>query len=284
MVTSNQKDPIAAPVIAHSITTVPTAARGLPLVCASHGGRYSAWCALELGVSAAVFNDAGRGRDGAGVAGLQLLDQYGVPGLAVSHQSARIGDGKDTWARGVISAVNHAAAACGVREGMSVPGAWELLPKTSSQFHAIERIDEARHRITVHAGVPVVVIDSNSLVTAQDAGSIVITGSHGGLLGGDPATAIKHEVFAAFYNDADIGIDSAGISRLPALDARGIAGIAVDAWTARIGDGMSTYQVGVVSYINNTAAAYGACAGMTVKSLVECLAEKWIQQLSRKKA
>ena len=52
------------------------------------------------------------------------------------------------------------------------------------------------------------------------------TGSHGALLGGKPETAIKIPVFAAIYNDADFGIDDAGIARLPALDARGIAGAA----------------------------------------------------------
>ena len=47
-------------------------------------------------------------------------------------------------------------------------------------------------------------------------------------------------MFAAVYNDADFGVDDAGISRLPALDARGIAGACVSAWSARIGDGQST--------------------------------------------
>ena len=47
------------------------------------------------------------------------------------------------------------------------------------------------------------------------------------LLGGKPETAVKYDVFAALYNDADFGIDDAGISRLPALDARGIAGATV---------------------------------------------------------
>lgn len=270
-------------VLANSITVVPPSARGLPVICASHGGIYSAACALQLGVSAAVFNDAGRGKDGSGVAGLQLLDRHDVPAMAVSHQSARIGDGQDTWKRGRVSAVNEAAEACGVQEGMAVSSAWELLPQALMELSGpIQEPHEARHSVTAHGPVPVVLIDSNSLVTAQDCNAIVVTGSHGGLLGGDPATAIKQQVFAAVYNDAGVGIDRAGISRLPALDQRGIAGAAVDAWSARIGDGMSTYQDGVVSFINVTAGAYGARVGMTVKELVGCLAEAWVQQSSRK--
>src|SRR5690606_40993687 len=66
---------------------------------------------------------------------------------------------------------------------------------------------------------------SVSLVEAQDAGAIVITGSHGGLQGDDPVTAIGgHAVFAAAYNDAGIGADGAGTSRLPALERQGVAG------------------------------------------------------------
>ena len=62
-------------------------------------------------------------------------------------------------------------------------------------------------------------LDSASLVVPEHHGAIVLTGSHGGLLGGRPETALKYDVRAAFYNDAGIGIDEAGVSRLPALDA-----------------------------------------------------------------
>ena len=90
-------------------------------------------------------------------------------------------------------------------------------------------------------------INSAGLVLPEDVGHIVATGSHGALLGGKPETAIKIPVFAAIYNDADFGIENAGIARLPVLDARGIAGACVSAWSARIGDGQSTYHDGFVS-------------------------------------
>ena len=78
-------------------------------------------------------------------------------------------------------------------------------------------------------GVRVFTLNSNALVTPDDAGHIMLTGSHGGLLGGRAATAVKYDVFAAIYNDADFGADDAGVSRLPALDARDIAGACVSA-------------------------------------------------------
>ena len=94
-------------------------------------------------------------------------------------------------------------------------------------------------------------INSAGLVLPEDEGHIVATGSHGALLGGKPETAIKIPVFAAIYNDADFGMEDAGIARLPVLDARGIAGACVSAWSARIGDGQSTYRDGFVTAVNS---------------------------------
>ena len=110
-------------------------------------------------------------------------------------------------------------------------------------------------------GPAVSLLDSASAVAASDCGQIIVTGSHGGLLGGRPETASKIDVFAALYNDADIGIDGAGVTRLPALDARGIAGATVSAWSARIGDGRSTYEDGFVSRVNESARRCGGAKG-----------------------
>ena len=71
--------------------------------------------------------------------------------------------------------------------------------------------------------------------------------------------------FAAISSDADRGIDDAGISRLPALDALGIACACVSAFSARIGDGRSLYEDGYVSVVNATAAGYGARIGMSCR-------------------
>ena len=111
-------------------------------------------------------------------------------------------------------------------------------------------------------------LDSNSLVREEDAGSVVVTGSHGGLLGGRPETAVKADVLAAVYNDAGIGIDRAGLGRLPALAGRGIAAATVAAGSARIGEARSTWERGVLSAVNEPAAATGAAPGMTVPDFV----------------
>jgi hypothetical protein len=114
-----------------------------------------------------------------------------------------------------------------------------------------------------------VLVDSASLVSAEvDRGAIVVTGSHGGLVGGDPAAALRTEAFAAVFHDAGIGIDQAGIGRLPTLDDRGIAGLVADGMTCRIGDARSVFETGVVSACNEAAGRLGALPGMTVRELV----------------
>ena len=124
-------------------------------------------------------------------------------------------------------------------------------------------------------------VDSVSLVTSADIGAVVFTGSHGGLLGGRPETAIKVDVFAALYNDADFGADNAGISRLPALGARNIAGATVSAWSARIGDGQSTYRDGYVTAVNGRAARCGGEIGISAIELVARLVAARVKELGR---
>jgi hypothetical protein len=111
-------------------------------------------------------------------------------------------------------------------------------------------------------------LDSASLVGAEHVGTVVVTGSHGGLLGGRPDTALKYDALAALFNDAGIGIDEAGVTRLPALDARGIAAGTVAAASARIGDARSTYDDGILSRVNTCAAALGLAPGMTAREFV----------------
>ena len=96
----------------------------------------------------------------------------------------------------------------------------------------------------------------------------VVTGSHGALLGAKPDHILATDVFAAFFNDAGGGKDGAGYSRLPVLDARGIAAATVSCQTARIGDGRSTYETGVLSRINKTAARLDLREGMSAREAV----------------
>ena len=114
-------------VLMDSISYVTADSRGAIVISGSHGGTSSARYALDARVAAAFFNDAGGGKNGAGIAGLAMLDQEGIIAAAVSHQSAEIGNARDTWQHGIIAHVNRLAAAAGIRLGLSVAEAVDLL-------------------------------------------------------------------------------------------------------------------------------------------------------------
>ncbi len=257
-------------VLAPTVTKLPVQARGAVLLTGSHGGRYAGRCALLAGVRAAVFHDAGIGRDQAGIASLRMFEGLGVPAAAISHRSARIGDAEDMRTRGRISAANAPARALGVTEGQTCEAALAcLLRAPRLALAAIPAAVEARtERALPGAARRVVLVDSASLVRAEDAGAVVVTASHGGLVGGDPAMALRTDAFAALFNDAGIGIEQAGIGRLGALDARGIAAATVAAASARIGEARSTLEDGVFSAVNATAASLGGAIGARAQDVV----------------
>ena len=252
---------------ADSITRVADEAAGAVVVNGSHGGVYAAYLAAKLGVAAAIFNDAGVGRDRAGIAGLDYLATFGVPAAAVGHDSARIGDGADMMSRGRITHVNAPAQMLGCRPGMACRDAADCLQQAAPGGR--EPPAEREGAFLLVADPPAVwALDSASLVGAEHVGTIVVTGSHGGLLGGRPDTALKYDALAALFNDAGIGIDEAGVTRLPALEDRGIAAGTVAAASARIGDARSTFEHGVLSRINPRAAALGIAPSMTAREFV----------------
>jgi hypothetical protein len=260
-------------VILDSVTHLKPEHRGAAAYCASHGGAYAGYFAASKGVGAVILNDAGIGREQAGVAGLGLLDGLGVPAAAISHRTARIGDGADGVARGVVSFVNRNAAAAGLGVGMGCRDALALLAERNfPPAPAPVALHEARFDLGTRNGIRVVGIDSNALVTEADVGQIVVTASHGGLLGNKPETAIKIVALAAVYNDAGGGIDEAGLSRLPALDARGIAGGCVSCFSARIGDARSTWDDGFISALNAAARARGGAVGQSCQDFVAAMA------------
>ncbi len=256
-------------VLRDSVTKMAAEDAGSVLVTGSHGGLYAANLAARARVRAAVFNDAGLGKERAGIAGLAYLEALGVAAATVGHESARIGDAEDAWARGTISHVNGLAAALGCAPGQGCAEAAKLLRAAAAPGAAPQALEETAHLLAAEPGAPQVwAFDSASLIGPQHAGQIVLVGSHGALLGGQPEAALKADALAAVYNDAGIGIDEAGVSRLPALDARGIAAATVAAASARIGDGLSTYRDGVLSRVNASAAALGAAPGMTAEAFV----------------
>jgi len=91
------------------------------VVCGSHGGVSAGKDALKYSApKAVIFNDAGMGKENAGIVALDMMEERSVAAATVSHNTARIGDGLDTWENGVVSHVNKTAFSNGGRAGMTV--------------------------------------------------------------------------------------------------------------------------------------------------------------------
>jgi hypothetical protein len=258
--------------VVDSITKLPPIAAGAVAIAASHGGVYPAFLAAAAGLRGVVLHDAGVGLDGAGIACLAYFDALGRPAATVAHTSARIGDGSDLAARGVISHVNATAAAAGCTPAMAAVDCADRFESVAVSAAVAPAQPESRFVLRSGAGgapgLLVIGLDSISLARGGDETAVLVSGSHGGLLGGAAASALRVDAVAAIYNDAGVGIDDAGISRLAALDRRGVPAATVDAFTARIGSARSTWETGVVSHVNRRAAALGGRPGITCQNLV----------------
>lgn len=105
-----------------SIAAVDPSMAGAVIVSGSHGGVSAARYVLGMPgrPHAVIFNDAGIGKEGAGIVGLAMLEQVAVIAATYSHESARIGESADGLDNGVISRVNDSAIRAGLRAGQRV--------------------------------------------------------------------------------------------------------------------------------------------------------------------
>jgi len=268
-------DEETATVLADSVTRIATEATGGVVATGSHGGVYPAYLIARAGARGAIFNDAAVGREAAGIAGLAYLDSLGLPAVAVSYRSAQIGTAEETIDCGVITFANRAARRLGCRQGQSARSCIARMAVHPISHHDGVHFRETRTLILEEVNRRRVwALDSVSLVSDSDRGDVLITGSHGALLGGREETALKKEAHAVVYNDAGGGPDERGRTRLRPLEERGIAAATVYAASARIGDGRSTYETGKISSLNRVAALMGAYEGMTTKAFVRLLLER----------
>ena len=243
------------------------------VVSGSYGGRYNAFNAAKWGVRGVIMNDAGIGKDNAGIRGLEYLDQINLAAAAADARTCHIGDGGHMLAHGVISHVNRAAADLGCGPGQSVRECAELMRLAKVPTTVPPSITEgARFVVRDIPGEPrVICADSVGMLQSDDAGQIAITASHGALSGGRPDNAVPRGVYAVFFSDAGGGMDGAGIARLADLDQQGIAAGTTSADSAPIGDSRALYRDGVLSHVNGVAAKLGGRVGMRLDAFVDLL-------------
>ena len=240
------------------------------------GGEYNAFHAAKWGIRGVVLNDAGVGKNEAGIKGLPYLDRIDLPAATADAATCHIADAEHMLDHGTISHVNAAARRLGCAVGQTVRACAERMTTASIVTTPPPEISGGkRYLVRNESGEPrVICLDAAPLLEPADAGQIVITGSHAAMFRGRPDGVVGPEVRAIFFSDAGVGLDNAGIARLADLDKRDMPAATASAASAPIGDARAILRDGIISHANAAATRLGAGQGMSVHDFVEHLLEQ----------
>jgi hypothetical protein len=117
--TQTQIDGVAI-TVTDSITFLNENNSGDIVVCGSHGGLSAGNYAKKYRVKAVFFNDAGIGKNDAGVRSLESLGGAGILACTVDCMSAEIFNGQDVLDNGIISVCNQLAKNRNIKEKLMV--------------------------------------------------------------------------------------------------------------------------------------------------------------------
>jgi hypothetical protein len=216
------------------------------------------------GVRAVIATDAGIGKDDAGISGLQHGERIGVPVAAIAAMSAETSNGRSTL-MGEISRANAQARALGVAPGMVA-------------YEAAARLAEASpgKPIPTPLGAeeePVVVEETprgrtwatpgTTAIKDRVPNDVICSGANSSRVFSDGVLRVAAK--GAIANDAGIARNNTAVEGVKLLGERGIPAAAVASMSARIGEGLSTWNDGVISVVNPVAGARGVKVGMSAK-------------------
>lgn len=216
------------------------------------------------GVKALIATDAGIGKDEAGVSGLRHGETIGVPVASVDVMSAETSNGRSTLL-GVVSRANAPARALGVAPGQR---AWEAA--------ALMARAPAGRPIPTPLGAeeaPVVVettpkgriwaTPGTTSIHEKIPTDVFCSGANSSRVFSDGA--LRMAAKGAIANDAGIAMNRSAVEGVFLLQERGVPAASVSTLSARLGEGLSTWNDGVISVFNDVAARLGVAAGMSAK-------------------
>ena len=117
----------------------------------------------------------------------------------------------------------------------------------------------------------ITLLDSIALIDSSNAGTIVVTGSHGGRSAAGFVVDVREKPLAVFFNDAGGGKDNAGKVGLDMLQAIGVAAACYSHMSARIGDAQDGLDNGVLTDLNDLAKQAEIKTEMEVSQAIRCI-------------
>lgn len=216
------------------------------------------------GVRAVIATDAGIGKDDAGISGLEHGEQIGVPVAAIAAMSAETSNGRSTL-MGEISRANAQARALGVAPGMVAYEAAACLAEASpgkpiptplgAEEEPVVVEETPRGRTWATPGT--------TAIKDQVPNDVICSGANSSRVFSDGVLRVAAK--GAIANDAGIARNNTAVEGVKLLGERGIPAAAVASMSARIGEGLSTWNDGVISVVNPVAGARGVKVGMSAK-------------------
>ena len=206
------------------------------------------------GVKAIIATDAGIGKDEAGISGLKTGEAIGVPVAAIVAMSAETSNGRSTLL-GAISRANAQARALGVVPGMV---AYEAAARLA--------LAPAGKSIPTPLGVeaaPVVVEETpkgkiwatpgTTAIKDKIPNDVICSGANSSRVMSDGV--LRMAAKGAIANDAGIAKNNTAVEGVMILGERGVPAASVSTLTARLAEGLSTWNDGIISVVNPVAAA-----------------------------
>ncbi len=240
------------------------------VVAASYCGVLPARFVAARAPRAAIGVDCGIGREAAGIAGLWYLEALGIPAATAAVMSVRLGDGVDVWRSGRISRLNAPAESVGVAAGMAVDEAAALLLERDPVDRPADEISHRTVMATAPDGGQVVCTDSIAFGLPEDRDrNVLCTAGHTGRSAVPYLLDVRPRGFIC--SDGGRGREDSGVAGLAIVEREGLAGATVDALTARMGDGLSTYGDGTISACNDAARARGVAVGQPAREAAALL-------------
>jgi hypothetical protein len=223
----------------------------------------------------AIGVDCGVGPAGASVAGLWYLEALNIPAAVADVMTVRLGDGVDLGTQGRISFLNQPAADCGVRVGMTVADAARSM--LDADISATPAAADVTNRTVVDSGPDgrqVICTDSIAFGLPEDVRNVLVTAGHTGRSA--VPYLLRVRPFGFICSDGGKGREDGGIAGLATVESEGLAGATVDARTARMGEGLSSYRDGTISAANRLANAAGVRVGMRAAEAAALLVRRTI--------
>lgn len=219
----------------------------------------------------AIGVDCAVGPAGAAIAGLWFLEALNIPAAVAQVDTVLLGDGVDLHAHGIISYFNRPAQDCSITLHMPVRLAALAMLERDPASPDAEDVTNRTEQYRNSKGRAVICADSIAFGLPEDRHNVLVTAGHTGRSA--LPYLLKVRPYGFICSDGGMGRDRSGIVGLIDAGRAGIPGATVDARTARMGDGLSSYCDGLISAVNDLGEHAGVRIGMPAAAAAKILAD-----------